>query len=261
MSAYAILGATGQVGGSILRLLGDSPKDKINVLVRSRSKLEKSYPPLSSTTTTNKNIQVFEGNISDIPTLAQCLQGTKDAFLTVAVTENKPGCSISLDTAHAVVEALQSLKARNPTFKAPRLIILSSASLGSKFWSGAPGFVHNVMYAANSHIYNDPARAETYLRQYEDWLDMTFVMPGGLTHDVQQGHEISAERQQTFISFLDLAAGMIEVADAEGDRWEGGHVSVLLKGGRKAKIEWQALVVLGKGLLCYLCPWLYGWWR
>ncbi|KAJ4329617.1 hypothetical protein N0V95_010177, partial [Ascochyta clinopodiicola] len=169
MSAYAILGATGQTGGSILRLLGESPNNKINVLVRSRSKLEKSYPPLSS----NPNIQVFEGNISAIPTLAQCLRGTKAAFLTVAVTENIPGCSIALDTARAVVAALQTLKAEDPAFKPPRLVVLSSASLDDKFWTTAPGFVHTVMYAANAHIYDDLARAEAYLREHEDWLHLT----------------------------------------------------------------------------------------
>ena len=69
------------------------------------------------------------------------------------------------------------------------------------------------------------------------------MMPGGLSHDVQQGHELSEEKQQTFISFLDLAAGMVEVADADA-RWDGKHVSVVLKGGRKAKIEYWAPVIL-----------------
>lgn len=254
MSAYAILGATGQVGGSILQVLGENPENRINVLVRSRSKLEHSYPPIVS----NPNIHVFEGSISDTPTLASCLKVARAAFLCVAVTENKPGVTISVDTAHAVIKALQSLQSRDRAFKPPRLVILSSASLDDKFWRTVPSFVHNLMYAANSHIYDDLARAETYLRQHEDWLDMTFVMPGGLSHDVRQGHELSSERQQTFISFLDLAAGMVEVANAD-ERWEGKHVSVLLKEGRKAKIEWWAPVLLGKGLLCYVFTWLYAW--
>lgn len=254
MSAYAILGATGQVGGSILKLLGSSPDNKINVLVRSRAKLEKSYPAVSS----NPNIQVFQGNVSDIPTLSQCLENTHAVFLTVAVTENIPGLRISLDTAHAVIAALQSLQAQNPHFKPPRLVVLSSASLDTRFWRSVPGFVHTVLYAANAHIYDDLARAETLLRRYDAWLDVTFVMPGGLTHDVQQGHVLSTETQQTFIGFVDLAAAMIEVADAEA-KWGGKRVSVVLKGGRKARIEWWAPVVLGKGLLFYLCPWLYGW--
>lgn len=87
---------------------------------------------------------------------------------------------------------------------------------------------------------------------------MTFMMPGGLTHDIQQGHELSTERQQTFISFLDLAAGMIEVADSGGE-WEGKHVSVILSKGRKAKFEWGVPVMLEKRVICYYCPWLYGW--
>lgn len=68
MSAYATLGTTSQVGGSILHILGENTDYKINVVVRSRSKLEHSYPPVVS----NKNIHIFEGSVSDIPTLASC---------------------------------------------------------------------------------------------------------------------------------------------------------------------------------------------
>ncbi|KAF1931302.1 NAD(P)-binding protein [Didymella exigua CBS 183.55] len=254
MSAYAILGATGQTGGSILQLLGENPKNKINVLVRSRSKLEKAYPPLAS----NSNISVFEGSITDTSNLASCLKDTRAVFLTVAVSVNIPGVSVSMDTAKAVVSALQSLKTQDTAFKAPRLVILSSASLDDKFWRGAPSFVHSIMYTANAHIYDDLAAAERYLRQHEDWLDLTFVMPGGLTHDVQQGHELSETKQQTFISFLDLAAGMIEVADSGGE-WEGKHVSVVLKEGRKAGFEWGAPLAIGQGLLFSFFPWLYRW--
>jgi len=254
MSAYAILGATGQVGGSILKLLGSSPENNINVLVRSRAKLEKSYPSLSS----KLNIRVFEGNVSDVATLAQCLEGTRTVFLTTAVTDNDPGVSIAVDTAHAVISALDSLKAKDTYFKPPRLVVLSSAAMDERFWRNVPALVHKFVYAAHSYIYDDLARAETYLRQYEDWLDMTFVMPGGLTHDVQQGHELSAEYQQTYISFLDLAAGMIEVADGD-TKWEGKHVSVVLQGGRQARLELWAPVDMGMGILYYLFPWLYKW--
>jgi hypothetical protein len=106
MSAYAILGATRQVGGSILSVLGGNPSARIHVLVRSRAKLEKSYPGLNS----NPNIIVYEGTVTDIPLLTACLANTHSIFLTVAVTENKPGVKISVETAHAVVSALQSLR-------------------------------------------------------------------------------------------------------------------------------------------------------
>jgi putative NADH-flavin reductase len=255
MSAYAILGATGQVSGSILQLLGKSPNNKIIVLVRSRSKLEKNYPSLSS----NKNIQVFQGSITDIPTLTKCITDTKAVFLTVAVNENTPGCNISLETTYAVVKALYTLRENQPAFKPPRLIILSSASLDKKFSDDALAivqkFAHNLIYAANSYIYDDLAHAESYLRKHEDWLSMTFVMPGEWTHDVQQGHELNLEKAQTFISFLYLAGGMIEVADAESGRWERKNVSVVLKGGRKVRFEWWAPIILGRNLLYHFCPW------
>lgn len=254
MSAYAILGATGQVGGSILSLLGESTQSNINVLVRSRNKLEGMYPTLSS----SRRIRVFEGEVSNIAILANCIAHTRAIFLTVAVTDNRPGVSISVDTARAVISALESLRAKDPAFKPPRLVVLSSASLDKRFWRGAPAFVHTLMYAANMHIYDDLARAETYLRRHEDWLDMTFVMPGGLSHDVLHEPALSGEEQQTFISFLDVAAGMIEVADAD-DKWQGKHVSVVLKNGQKAKFEWSAPGLLLKGLLGYCCPWLYAW--
>ena len=255
MSAYAILGATGSTGSSILQLLSASPKNEINVLVRSKSKLQKIAP----SSVDNPNITVFEGSISDIDTLSKCLTGTKAVFLTVAVAENQPGCTIAQDTARAVVEALSTLRKRSPNFKAPRLIVLSSASLDDKFWEDTPAFVHNTLWNCVSNVYTDLQKAEAYLRTQEDWLSSTFVMPGGISHDVQKGHVLSTTSQQTFVSFLDVAGAMIEVADEVGDRWDGQHVSLVLKNGQKAKPEWWAPVVLLKGLLAHYFPWTYNY--
>ena len=137
------------------------------------------------------------------------------------------------------------MKAEDDAFKPPRLLALSSASCDDKLWT------------ANANIYTDLVKAEAYLREHEDWLSTTFVMPGGLTHDVQKGHGLSTEKQQTFISFLDLAATMIEVADAESEKWHMAHVSVVFTGGQKERFEWKAPPILLRGLLCYWFPWLY----
>jgi putative NADH-flavin reductase len=255
MSAYAILGATGQTGSSILTLLGESPTANINILVRSRSKLETLYPSLPS----KKNIKVFEGNISDHSALCACLLGTRAVFLTIAVNANIPGCTIATDTAKAVVAALKNLKeeSKDKAYKAPRLVVLSSASLDDKFWRDIPSFLHKFMYKAAYYIYEDLKIAEKYLREQEDWLSCTFVMPGGLSHDIQRGHELSTERQQTFVGFLDLAGAMIEVADEVDGRWDGQHVSVTLKPGLKGKVEWRVPIFLVIGLSCYWFPWVY----
>ncbi|KAF2684225.1 NAD(P)-binding protein [Lentithecium fluviatile CBS 122367] len=257
MSAYAILGATGNTGLEILRCLTKSPNNTIHALVRSQSKLERLFPDTSATS----NLKIFQGSISDIDTLSQYLSGTKAAFLTVAVTENIPGCSIAYDTACAVVSALGKLREEDPNVKPPRLIILSSASLDDKFWRDVPGLVHSMLWKTMSNFYRDLATAEAYLRKQSDFfssrLTCVFMMPGGLLKDEPKGHELGAERQQTFVSFSDLAAAMVEAADEESDRWDGAHASVMLANGRKARIEWWAGLVLFKGLLCHFFPWTY----
>lgn len=255
MSAYAILGATGSTGSSILQLLNASPQNQIHVLVRSKSKFQRVAP----SSIKNPNVQVFESSISNIDTLSQCITGTKAVFLTVAVIENQPGCTIAQETAHAVVQALERLKNDDPNFKPPRLIVLSSSSVDDKFWNDTPAIIHNTIWRCMSNVYIDLAKAEKYLRSHEDWLSCTFIMPGGITHDVQKGHELCTTRQQTFVSFLDVAAAMIETADEEGGRWEGQNVSLLLKGGQKAKIEWWAPAVLGKGLILHFFPWMFAY--
>jgi putative NADH-flavin reductase len=257
MSAYAILGATGSTGSSILRLLSASPENKIHVLVRSKAKLQK-IAPISID---NPNIAIFEGSISDHDVLQQCLAGTKAAFLCVAAVENIPGCSIAQDTAHAVVDALSTLRKDSPNFKSPRLIVLSSSSVDDKFWADTPAFLHNLLWTALSFLYTDLAKQERYLRSQEDWLSFTFMMPGGISHDVQREHELSVTKQKTFVSFLDVAAGMIELADEESGRWEGQNVSVILKGGQSAKFEWMAPLGLFKGLTVHFFPWAYNYIR
>lgn len=260
MPDYAILGATGQIGSSILSLLKASPSTpRINLLVRSKSKLASISPDYIS----DPNISIYESTISDTTTLSKCLAGTKAAFLAVAVTDNIPGCSIALDTAHAVVDALKMLKDADENFTPPRLIVLSSASVDPKFWTEVPAFIHSVLYASNSNIYMDLERAEKFLRSQSDWIDATFVMPGGIMHGPQTGHELSTKQQQTFVTFLDVAAAMVEVAEAGKGKWVGQNVSLVLKNGQRARTAWWAPavlpVVLGKGLVIHFAPWMYNW--
>jgi hypothetical protein len=52
---------------------------------------------------------------------------------------------------------------------------------------------------------------------------------------------------------------MIEVADFEGDSWDGQNVSLVLKGEQRARFEWWAPAVLAKGLVVHYAPWMYAW--
>lgn len=245
---------------SILKLLDKSATENptsardIHILIRSRSKLERLYPSALQ----NPRIKIFEGNISDNETLKKCLDGTRAVFLAVAVTDNKPGSTITMDTSKAVVDALESLKAQKSTFKPPRLIQLSAAPVDWKFLKHDAWFVRNIVTLANSNIYKDLAVAERYLRSQEDWLTTVFVLPGALSFDEQYGHELSLTHSQDgCVSFLDLAAGMIEAADDESGKYDMQNVSVVLKGGRKIKFASYIPFTLLMGLIVHFFPFLY----
>ncbi|KAK4962281.1 hypothetical protein LTR66_012729, partial [Elasticomyces elasticus] len=214
MSFYAVLGATGNVGQALLKVLLQSPENHIHAYCRSKQKLVKLLPSI----TDNKQIDVFEGNLRDIELLVNCLSGTRAVFLAVALTENQPGCTIAQDTAYVVVSALERLKSKNE--RLPKLIVLSSASLDHRLMPDSPGFLLNTLYCAFSNVYDDLNEAEKFLRSKDSLVTATFVRPGALCSDTQKGHVLSMQSATMPLSFLDLAAGMVEIADADGDRYD-----------------------------------------
>lgn len=57
---------------------------------------------------------------------------------------------------------------------------------------------------------------------------------------------------------MDVASGMIEVADDDSERWNGKQVSVVAKDGvGKTGFACEAPWLIGKGSVMYLFPWLY----
>ena len=251
MSTYALLGATGQVGNCVLQVLAEDPDRKIHAFVRSRSKLERMSPDICS----SPNLTIFEGDISNIDVLQKCITGTRAVVLAVAASVTAPGIRTSQDQAQAVVSALEAIRKQDPNARLPKCIMLSSSETDDKFSESIPWPIRKMLFAANYYIYLDLIEAEKYLRAREDWITTVVMKPGGLSNDIRRGHVLSMESQQTFLSFLDLAAGMVEVAEEGEGKWDGKSVSVLSHG--KAKVEWSAFLVLGRGLLVYCFPWLY----
>lgn len=277
---YAILGATGQTGGSVLQVLAsERPDVNINCLVRSRPKLERMFPDIVTSKqqpSPPPKVKVFEGQISDIPLLTDCIRGTSAVFLCVACPSNKPHLRVARDQAEAVVAALEALREeqrQEPTqgrgekkpgaaaaaaTRLPLLVMLSSAETDeARFCGGIPWAVRRVLFAANWWVYTDLIAAERYLRERSGWVDAVFVKPGGISTDARRGHELTTEGSQTFVSFLDVAGGMVQCADEGASRWAGGSVSVLSRG--KARVEWSSGPVLLRNMLCTWIPWLYPW--
>ncbi|KAG8527117.1 uncharacterized protein KY384_008546 [Bacidia gigantensis] len=256
MPSYAILGATGQTGQSLLNILSKLPDRQIHAYVRSKSKLERMSPDVCAL----PRVKIYEGDLNDSELIADCISGTQAVFLTAAQSDNMPGCRVACDSARILVTALGQLRFKDPTARLPRLVMLSSGTIDEHLSRDMPRFAHWMLFTAYSSVYKDLIEAEQYLRDRQDWISTTFIKPAGLVHDAQKGHQLSTEKQQSFLSFLDLAAGMIEVADAEGNQWDKKNVSVLPTG-KNVKVEYMAPVYLAKGLLCHFLPSLYPYLR
>ncbi|KAF2716337.1 hypothetical protein K431DRAFT_235581 [Polychaeton citri CBS 116435] len=262
---YAILGATGNVGSSLISVLTSpnpgTPNNKqpnLNILVRSERKLLSQHPSLSSNPTT-RIYTLPSSNLATSASLATLTDALKDAtvaFLCIAVNENIPGVSIAQDTAAAVLTCLRDIRSSYPEAKLPRLIVLSSSSVSEKLNASVPWVGRQIIHIAASYVYEDLTKAELLLRAESGWVETAFVKPGGLVHDERKGHALSTERQQTFLSFLDLAAGMVEIAGLERTKWDGVDVAVLPTAS-DVKIEWGVIYFVVKGTLCHFFPWGY----
>lgn len=114
------------------------------------------------------------------------------------------------------------------------------------------------LYLADSYVYADLERAEAYYKLHRTWCTVIFVQPGGLTHDEQRGHAVSLDREKTFLSFLDLGAGMLDIArDAEnGEKYDWKGVSVIPTS-HDVKMSMDGPLTLLKGFVWHFFPWIY----
>lgn len=251
VTTYALLGATGNCGTALIELLLRMPNVKINAYCRNKNKLINLVPEAAD----SKKIEVFTGSIQDVNLLANCIQGCQSVFLLASTNSNVPGCRISQDLALATVAALKKLKAESDDYEVPKLLLLSSATIDDYLSRKIPIF-RPIMLRAASNIYEDLRRTETFLRAQEDWLTTIYIKPGGLSLDVQRGHKLSLDDEETFLSYLDLAAAMIEAADEPSTCWDGKNVSVVNTNG-KAKFAKGTPACIFYGLLRHYFPFLH----
>ena len=248
MPAYAILGATGKTGNALFNLLLKDSTTKVNCYLRSKSKLLSQFPNIDS----NPSMKIFEGALNNIPLLASCISDVDAIFCVLGENENTPGIRIAQDGAQSIVAALCHLGLTNGADMVPKVITLSSATINPKMAGDLP-IPHGLLMTALSNAYADLARAEEYLRLHESWLRVTYAQPGGLVEDEQRGHALSLDRKgaEPFVSYWDLAAGMIEIA--ESGEYNGVGVSIVATS-KDVKFEWNAPKQLTRGLVWHYAP-------
>ena len=253
MPTYAILGATGATGGSILQLLLGAPKSEERVILRiyarSRAKLLYQCPSLPS----RDDVHIFEGSIDDMSVLSACLEGTDVVFSCIAQNENVPGLDIAQEASKRIIMALKQAKANRSEFRAPHVVVLSAAPVNPVLAAEMPSFVRWLVTSAFSHVYADLRVAEQMYRDEKDWLPVTFVQPPGLTQGPSRGYRLhhGEGARVSFLSYSDLALAMIDLARRGPDEHRD-WVSVASISGQGPKPQLNVLLPLQfKGLLAH----------
>ncbi|KAJ4145931.1 hypothetical protein LMH87_004762 [Akanthomyces muscarius] len=172
MPVHTILGATGGVGSAILRCLLSSqiPDLRINILVRSKSKLLQAFPQLESSS--SAIITVFEAPISNEATLKICVKGASTIYVCVATNHASRKVDIALATAARLVETLSHLrKDEGSEYKTPVVLFNRSLALNSDVQMPIPGFAKRFMVFAVGAIYEDLLKAGAlYAKAEKDGL-------------------------------------------------------------------------------------------
>ncbi|KAF2111965.1 hypothetical protein BDV96DRAFT_498421, partial [Lophiotrema nucula] len=203
---YTVLGATGNCGTALIRLLLSEPHARIHAFCRNKSKLLQ----LVSDVQYNKKFEIFEAGIYDNHVLVFCINKCGAVFLVILTNDNIPGCRLGQDTAIAVIDALQTLK------QSPKEL----------------------------------------LHAQEDWLAALYFKPGALVLDEQRGHSLSFTDKGSPLSYPDLAAAMLEVADDHTGLYERRNVSVANTNGR-ARFPRGTPSCIFMGLLRHFFPYLH----
>lgn len=229
MSSFTILGATGNCGTALLNLLLQSDASSIKVYCRTKEKLVRLVPQAAH----DARVQVYTGSILDVDLFAKAVRGSQAVFLTASTNDNIPGCHISQDLAKTVIKALEQNRAidDDTPVTMPKLVLLSSATIDPWISRKSP-WINAVVRRSAWHVYHDLELAEDFLRSHEDWVTTIYIKPGGLSVDAQRGHKLSLDDEESFVSYLDIAAGMIEAGTDKDGKWDLKNVGVVNAGGK-----------------------------
>jgi putative NADH-flavin reductase len=257
MSTYAIIGATGNCGTALLDILSRDHNVKVHAYCRSREKPLALVPSVVD----NKRVEVFQGSIYDVDLLAQCIKNTKAVFHVVSTNTYIPGCNVGLHTANTLVTALQQIqtpRASPAGSKLPKIVLLSSATIDDHLSLDMPWLFRTILLTASKHVYDDLRRTEEFLRAHESLVTTIFIKPGGLSVDKQRGHRLDLDHEESFVSYLDLAAAMVEASDDPDGQYDMKNVSVVNTNGSACFPRGTPGCLL-TGLLRYYFPWLHAY--
>ncbi|KAF2118826.1 hypothetical protein BDV96DRAFT_487784 [Lophiotrema nucula] len=253
MATYAVLGATGNCGTALIENILRKEDAQLKAYCRNERKLISRIPQLND----NKRVQIYEGSIYDTDLLAECIRDTRAVFHVVTTNDNVPGCRIGLDAAKSIVAALEKIRHTLPaSTDLPKIVLLSSSTIDDHLSRHMSRFFRSILLKSASSVYEDLRQTEAFLRTHEDWVTTIFMKPGGLSCDIQRGHQLHLDQDESFISYLDLAAGMIEAVDDLEGRYDMQNVSIINTNGSAAFPRGTPMCIV-VGLLRHFFPFLH----
>lgn len=227
MPTYALLGATGATGSSILRcLLSQPPQDlTLNVFIRSKSKLLGLFPDLENTKSFKVNI--VEGTPSNAAALQHALRDADVIFMCIASNVGRPGTTLTLDTATSIVAALKTLREeQGAAYHTPTILQLRSVQQNEIFQKQASWLAKLIISLtvefANYYVYKDVNDAyELYVQAHKAdpknleyiSVDPPAIMDGEGT--TPTGYELTVDHLPAnhVVSYADLGAAFVEIAE------------------------------------------------
>ncbi|KAG6293064.1 hypothetical protein E4U46_007985 [Claviceps purpurea] len=256
MASYAVLGATGNCGSALIQLLLQRPDASIHAFCRNKPKLIGLLPEIEK----SDRVTVYQGSINDTDLLTACLRGRRAVFMVLSSNINEPGFRVGRDANKAVIEVLRTLHREDSgsTGPPPKIILLSSATIDDTLSRKTPYLLRQILHMSASHIYNDLVATEKLLRAEQEWLTTVFVKPGALSVDEQRGHALSFVESDNPVSYLDLAAAMIEAADDMTDKYDMKNIGVVNTNGA-ARFPTGTPLCIATGLLRHFVPSLHAY--
>jgi hypothetical protein len=286
MRTIAVLGATGQTGQELVKLLLTRHTDcKLHVYARNADSLYSKIPSLRSA----QHAKVFIGSLDDVTFMQGVLQDVDVIISTIASNQNSPGCDVVTRASYSIVKALEAEAARTSSSPSqpdrdtrkvalPRLVLLSSVTLNPRRMAEiGDSFGYKFVYTAFRNVYDDLKRAIAYLEQQSSLLELVLAEPGGLIHRPATGIElVPDEMGSEFVPYPDFADAMIQMGLAEsggGGKKNMGkgqgqvkHFGIRVKGEEKlgATEFFPLLRYMLPGFVASFLPWLWklleNWW-
>jgi oxidoreductase AflX len=228
---WALFGATSTTGSTVLRsLLHNPPPDvELNVLVRSESKLLEIFPVLKKESlAVDLSIRIIDGAETDSSALEECIAATQVIMICVEPNERERSTTLYLNTASAIIAALQRLRCQQHTarpkgYQPPTIVQLRSASPNHILTGHVPKIAHKLVRLCLRR--NDQAMRKA-CGLYESatteagaaaptLLQHVFVDPPTMLDAARRdwtGYKlICCDKQHTALSYEDLGNAVVDI--------------------------------------------------